>query len=261
MASPADIGSVADLTWVSPRTFVLSGHRFMGLREDDTFDHLLQLSKARSDDQRFVTMKTPHLYDTVIGLAREFAPQRVLEIGLFQGGSTAFLSLVAGPDLIVGVELNDQPLTALETYAESLPDGQRIGLHYGIDQGDQATILDIVATEFAGEAIDVVIDDASHALTPTRSSFEAVWPHIRPGGCYVIEDWGWEGIDFGVENIPQPDGEPIVPMVVDLVRTIGLDGSTVARASIDRNTATIVRSEVAVPQGWTLKGELDALLR
>ena len=43
--------------------------------------------------------------------------------------------------------------------------------------------------EFGGEPLDLVIDDASHVLGPTRSSFESLFPHLRPGGTYLIEDW------------------------------------------------------------------------
>ncbi len=36
-----------------------------------------------------------------------------------------------------------------------------------------------------------MIDDASHDYHLTRRAFEILFPHVRPGGFYVIEDWGW----------------------------------------------------------------------
>ena len=48
-----------------------------------------------------------------------------------------------------------------------------------------------VFQELEGEAIDFVLDDASHLYGPTRATFEALFPMVRPGGTYVIEDWGW----------------------------------------------------------------------
>src|SRR4029077_11377083 len=38
-------------------------------------------------------------------------------------------------------------------------------------------------------SIDVVIDDASHLYGPTRRSFEILFPLLKPGGAYIIEDW------------------------------------------------------------------------
>ena len=46
-----------------------------------------------------------------------------------------------------------------------------------------------MATELGGRLIDLVIDDASHRLAETRSSFESLFPHVRPGGLFIIEDW------------------------------------------------------------------------
>jgi hypothetical protein len=40
-----------------------------------------------------------------------------------------------------------------------------------------------------------VIDDASHEYGLSRASFEIVFPRLRTGGLYVIEDWQWAHID------------------------------------------------------------------
>jgi hypothetical protein len=44
--------------------------------------------------------------------------------------------------------------------------------------------------ELANE-LDFVIDDASHTYEHTRRSFEILFPLLRPGGLYLIEDWAW----------------------------------------------------------------------
>ena len=35
---------------------------------------------------------------------------------------------------------------------------------------------------------DVVIDDASHVSSLTIRSFQILWPYLKPGGLYVVED-------------------------------------------------------------------------
>ena len=60
---------------------------------------------------------------------------------------------------------------------------------YGVDQSDRARLHQIVADDLGGEPIDVVFDDCSHLLDLTSASFDALFPFVRPGGIYVIEDW------------------------------------------------------------------------
>ena len=36
---------------------------------------------------------------------------------------------------------------------------------------------------------DLIVDDASHDGALTAATFGLLWPLIRPGGWYVIEDW------------------------------------------------------------------------
>jgi hypothetical protein len=40
--------------------------------------------------------------------------------------------------------------------------------------------------------VDLVIDDASHLYPFTKGSFETLFPRLRPGGLYIIEDWSWD---------------------------------------------------------------------
>ena len=60
-----------------------------------------------------------------------------------------------------------------------------------MSQTDRRRIEEIVQKEFGASPLDVVIDDASHLYKTTRRTFEIAFPLLRPGGLYVIEDWGW----------------------------------------------------------------------
>jgi predicted O-methyltransferase YrrM len=60
---------------------------------------------------------------------------------------------------------------------------------YGVDQGNKRQFADLVDGQFGSESIDLVIDDASHLWDRTRASFEVLYPRLRPGGLFVIEDW------------------------------------------------------------------------
>jgi len=79
----------------------------------------------------------------------------------------------------------------------------RRGLIYGMDifpkngivetrlnvlQGDAGDprLLDSLAQELG--PFDIIIDDGSHISHHIRTSFKALFPHVRAGGLYVIED-------------------------------------------------------------------------
>jgi hypothetical protein len=62
---------------------------------------------------------------------------------------------------------------------------------FGIDQADATTMRSLISSGFGGAPLDLVVDDGCHFLEETRATFETVFPFLRPGGVYVIEDWSW----------------------------------------------------------------------
>ena len=58
-----------------------------------------------------------------------------------------------------------------------------------IYRGDQsnAQFLENFAVD-SGGAFDVLIDDGSHVPSHQRISFTHLWPHVKPGGYYILED-------------------------------------------------------------------------
>jgi hypothetical protein len=57
-----------------------------------------------------------------------------------------------------------------------------------VNQEDREAVREIAEHEFDAP-LDLVIDDASHLYEPTRTSFDALFPLLRPGGLYIVEDW------------------------------------------------------------------------
>lgn len=64
------------------------------------------------------------------------------------------------------------------------------------DQSDHASLTEVARG--IGE-LDVIIDDGSHVSEDTITSFRTLFPLLKPGGVYVVEDvqtsyWpGWNG--------------------------------------------------------------------
>jgi hypothetical protein len=95
-----------------------------------------------------------------------------------------------------------------------------------------------------------VIDDGSHLLEETTRSFGTLFPRLRPGGLYVLEDWNWEFNErCRAPDHPFATRDGLVELVADLVRLTG--GSHVIREM------TIYKGFVVVEKGSATGGDLD----
>jgi predicted O-methyltransferase YrrM len=121
-----------------------------------------------------------------------FRPRRMLEIGIWDGGSTAFWYEHLRPDKLVAIDLQDRVDSQyFRRYVTANRLEERLLTRWRTDQADRAALHEIVERDLGGE-LDLVIDDGSHLDVPTRASFEALFPLLTPGGLYIIEDWAWE---------------------------------------------------------------------
>ena len=104
----------------------------------------------------------------------------LLELGIYKGGSLQLWRDYFPHGKVVGIDLQ-------------LPEGFSPGERISIYQGNQAdtNFLTRVAAETAPQGFDIIIDDASHMGELTKIAFWHLFTHhLKPGGLYVIEDWG-----------------------------------------------------------------------
>jgi predicted O-methyltransferase YrrM len=116
----------------------------------------------------------------------------VFELGIYEGGSTALIALLLRPRRLVAVDLKSNRTSTLDHFITARGLQENVHPHYGVDQSDRARVDEIVHAEFGTEPLDLVIDDASHLLAETTASFNALFPRLRAGGLFVIEDWSWQ---------------------------------------------------------------------
>lgn len=138
---------------------------------------------------RLAVMKPRALVGRYIDLCQALQPKVIVELGIHRGGSTALLSELNHPRKLIAFELNAEAPPALERYVAERGLGDVVRTHYGVDQSDRARLSAILDEEVGADRIDLVIDDASHLYRETVSSFDALFPRLRPGGLFVIEDW------------------------------------------------------------------------
>lgn len=122
---------------------------------------------------------TPH-YERHFAPLRN-APVRILEIGV---GGYADTDSGGGSLKMWRRYFRRGTVFGLDWFDKSALDGPRLQILRG-DQNDPAQ-LDALAREHG--PFDIIIDDGSHVNEHVRTSFTALFPHLRPGGFYVIED-------------------------------------------------------------------------
>jgi hypothetical protein len=203
-----------------------------------------------------VVWKTEAMVRTWQRVFDELAPRRIFELGIANGGSTALLAAMAPDAKVVAIEISPDRIGPLDEHIARAGLEDRVRPHYGIDQSDRATLRDLVATEFGGEPIDLVIDDASHGIEPTLASLEALFPLVRTGGCYAIEDWAWghlhatPGVDI---DRWVPSGTPMSRLVFELMMVMGSDDDVIDRMDADPSTVRFWRGPTPIdPDTWSL---------
>ena len=138
---------------------------------------------------------------------RYFAPLRdekltVLEVGVYEGESTRVFAEYFRNSQILAVDIED---------LANLGDVPNVSFHQ-FSQTDANAWRDLLE-EKAPDGVDIVIDDASHVGLFSQITFCHLFPRLKPGGLYVVEDWGSGYFPFHV------DGAPFTPTLPEVSGT------------------------------------------
>jgi predicted O-methyltransferase YrrM len=179
---------------------------------------------------------------------RESSASNILEIGIFRGGSAPFFHRFFDAQRVVCIDLATNPAIPLENYRRRwAPDVIRT--YYGVDQADRPKMTKIVEDEFSSP-IDLVIDDASHCYEETKTTLEIVFPYLRPGGIYVIEDWGWAHTPEG--QLPDhflAARSALTNLVFDLIIIYGSESNVIQNIEFSPGMMWIKKGSAQVPIG------------
>jgi hypothetical protein len=206
---------IRPVEWISETKFVVDGLEFGG--------DLASYTEMTTPD-RVVILKDSRLLRQYLDHFASHDVKNLFELGIWQGGSPLFYGMATDVRKVVAVDLIHNS-RAPEGAAQdpSLPFsfknpaiaeiiarrqlGDRIKLHFGISQDDRAAVTAVMDQEFGDEKIDLAIDDASHYYEYSRKSFEIVFPRLREGGLYIIEDWQWAHMDADIYQSREKFGD------------------------------------------------------
>lgn len=135
-----------------------------------------------------IIFKGPDLLRIYLDLLSQVAGGNIVELGIYLGGSAVVGALAARPRRLVAIDICD-PVPGLLSFIDTHGLHDVVRPHFGVDQADRERLEQILDDEIGDQPIDLVVDDASHLLEPTRSSFSVLFRRLRPGARFAIEDW------------------------------------------------------------------------
>jgi hypothetical protein len=188
----------------------------------------------RDQPEHFRLFKTKELIDAYAKFFARASPPsaNILELGLWDGGSLAFWFEMLRPQKMVGLDIEERADSDyFRRYVATRNFGKRISTYWGTNQADVVRLRQICECEFDGP-LDLVFDDASHLYTPTKVSFETLFPLLRAGGFYVIEDWAWAHWRDFVRPGEWSTSYPPTKLVMELIAATGTGHDAVANIEV-----------------------------
>jgi cephalosporin hydroxylase len=151
-------------------------------------------------------------------LLGDIGPQAVIcEVGVLRGDSLSMWKELVPFGVIIGID-NDAGAV------------WPAGTHRIVAEQDDPELGAKVAA-LAPAGCHLIVDDASHIGHLSAATFAALWPLVRPGGYYVVEDWadrwvfperiGWADVD------PKYIGDELTEYVPELIKALNDGARTV----------------------------------
>jgi hypothetical protein len=141
-----------------------------------------------SNDEVITLFKQPIFIRNYIDQLDGLKVDSMVEVGVWDGGSAIFFWNLLKPKKMCCIELKKR-VEKLSGYIEREQLSDKFRIHLGVDQADRESLNSIMEKEYSDSPLDLVIDDASHLYSPSRATFETLFPRLRPGGLYILEDW------------------------------------------------------------------------
>lgn len=122
--------------------------------------------------------KWPHYFDAYHQHFARFRNKKVtvVEFGVYHGGSLQmWKKYFSTKARIVGADIDPK--------CKSLEEPQ---IEIFIGDQEETTFLESLSASIG--PVDILIDDGGHTMTQQMRTFESLFPTIKPGGLYVVED-------------------------------------------------------------------------
>jgi hypothetical protein len=190
-----------------------------GNGQRESISQILQSTKS----DKFWRHHYEWYYDKWLAPYRDVKDIKILEIGARHGNSLKTWSrYFSSPKLILGL--------AYGKSSEGVEDNVQGLLRTGLEimRGDQSQIETLVRIQQRG-MFDVIIDDGSHVPSHMTFTLFHLWPAVKPGGMYVVEDletnywpegdrtYNYKMIETGIGASPNASAVEKIKQLIDVL--------------------------------------------
>lgn len=137
-------------------------------------ESLFEIGARHGTDKAAGQRQLLHIYESLLAPIRD-DEVTVFEIGVLDGASLRMWRDFFPKGRIFGLDFKPEAVEHAD---------DRIGIFIG-DQTDIG-VLDQILAETG--KLDIVVDDGGHWARQQTASLIYLWPHLKPGGFYVVED-------------------------------------------------------------------------
>ena len=205
----------------------------------------------RIREHNYATKKGPGYYRVYEERFQHLRDKEVvlLELGIGKGGSLEAWRDFFPHGTIIGLDKNPIVLPKQQ---------ERIHIYQGLQNDTQ--LLDRIKNENVQRGFDIIIDDASHIADDARASFWHLLEHLKPGGFYVIEDWGtgyWDTWPDGAAYTGNNHTAGMVGFVKELLDEVGSpDYSPLGKARPLSRPSRLKSMDIRFGMVWVEKASL-----
>lgn len=192
----------------------------------------------------FLLLKPRELIDRYVEVIQELRPARIFELGILEGGSTALLWELAQPRGMAAIDNRAPGSPALSDFVTRHGLEESMHIHTDVDQADRGRLANIADEAFGDAPIDLVVDDCSHLYEPTRASFNELFPRLRAGGLYTIEDWDWTHEKRLAETFA--DQVPLTRFVLELMLVVASGSGLISEMAVADGLVQVRRGDVEI---------------
>lgn len=205
-------------------------------------DRRQRAERQKTDDEAFTIVKTNRHLDLYNHFTK-YNPKEIFEVGYFEGGSSVFIDRLYEPNGLTCVDNRKTRIGPVDNYIERR--GRQGSMHvlHNVDQADKETLQRLV-DENHPNGLDMVFDDASHFYHQTKATLSVLLPKVRPGGFYVIEDYGWaHAAQFQSPEHPWAKFPGLGTLVFELMMVLASGSGILRDIYLDIDACVLQRGE------------------
>jgi predicted O-methyltransferase YrrM len=223
-------------------------------------DLRIRHERALTSEDSFTIVKTnSHL--NLYSYFRQFSPKSIFEVGYFEGGSSVFIDRLFSPEHLTCVDNRKTRVTEVDNYIDRQDRSPAMNVVHNFDQADADGLREL-ADRHHSDGLDIVFDDASHMYDQTKVTLSVLFPRLKPGGFYVIEDYGWvHSAAFQGADHPWAELSGVSTLVFELIGVLANNSTVIQDIYLDGGACVIRKGHAAITEPfepldrWAARGK------